>query len=207
MNAFHKNHRGKRFVSFGLSMVLAACLLASCNGGNQQGSSVPSTSQGTSQSTQTQSQSSDTTDIGLEQAEAAALQDAGLEESQVTFTKGRLERDDNVKQYEIEFVDGTTKYEYEIKAADGSVLQSSQEPIEQIPSDLSQDVIGVDEAKEAALADAQKSSDQVAFTKVQLEYDDGKAQYEIDFYADGTEYSYSIDGTNGQVLEKEMESR
>ena len=209
MKAFQQNNKMKRLVPAALSLMLVACLLASCNGGNEQQSSVPSDSQSSSQNVQPQSQapSSNSADVGLEQAQAAALKDAGLEEGQVTFTKGKLEWDDGVQQYEIEFVDGTMKYEYEIKAADGSVMQSSQEPIEQIPSNISQDVVSIDAAKDAALKDAQKSADQVAFTKVELEYDDGTAQYDVEFYADGTEYSYTINGTTGQVMEKETEIR
>ena len=125
MKIFQQSNKMKRLVPAALSLMLAACLLASCNGGNQQGSSIPSDSQTSSQNVESQASSSNTADVGLEQAQAAALKDAGLEEGQVTFTKGRLELDDGVQQYEIEFVDGTTKYEYEIKAADGSVMQLS----------------------------------------------------------------------------------
>ncbi|MDD6933236.1 MAG: PepSY domain-containing protein, partial [Eubacteriales bacterium] len=41
----------------------------------------------------------------------------------VTFTKAKLEKDDGVRKYEIEFRKGGTEYEYEIDAATGAILE------------------------------------------------------------------------------------
>ena len=61
--------------------------------------------------------------IGVDQAKAIALKNAGLSAGDVTFTKAKLEKDDGVRKYEIEFRKGGTEYEYEIDAATGAILE------------------------------------------------------------------------------------
>ena len=144
--------------------------------------------------------------LGVEEAKEAALKHAGLTSQEVTFIKEELDYDDGITEYEIEFVTNTTKYEYEINAADGAVLGSSQEPVEQIPENLQgQSVVSVDEAKEALLNHAGFQLEQVAFTKVELEQDDGVVEYEIEFYADGKEYSGKVNASTGAIMKYGME--
>ena len=144
--------------------------------------------------------------LGVEEAKEAALKHAGLTSQEVTFIKEELDYDDGNTEYEIEFVTSTTKYEYEINAADGAVLGSSQEPVEQIPENLQgQGVVSVDEAKEALLNHAGFQPEQVAFTKVELEQDDGVVEYEIEFYADGKEYSGKVNASTGAIMKYGME--
>lgn len=68
-----------------------------------------------------------------------------------------------------------------------------------------QGLISVEEAKEAALNHAGFTPEQVAYTKVELEQDDGIMQYEIEFYANGKEYSSTINASTGAVMEYEVE--
>ena len=112
--------------------------------------------------------------------------------------------EDGRTEYELEFVSGTTRYQYEISAEDGAVLESSQEAIEQIPGNI-QGVISVDEAKAAVLNHAGFTAEQVAYTKIELEQEHGGAEYEIDFYAEGKEYSSKVDAVTGAILEYEMD--
>ena len=145
-------------------------------------------------------------EIDLEAAKRIALQNAGVESADAAFTKAQLDYDDGVAEYEIEFVGGSTKYEYEISAANGTVLKSSKESVEQISGGTSsQASISVDEAKSIALNYAKFTADQVVYTKSELDYDDGRAEYEIEFYAGGKEYSFTIDAVSGTVLEMEID--
>ncbi len=145
-------------------------------------------------------------EIDLEAAKRIALQNAGVESADAAFTKAQLDYDDGVAEYEIEFVAGSTKYEYEISAANGTVLKSSKESVEQISGGTSsQTSISVDEAKSIALNYAKFTADQVVYTKSELDYDDGRAEYEIEFYAGGKEYSFTIDAVSGTVLEMEID--
>ena len=141
--------------------------------------------------------------IKEEEAKQAALQHAGLTEEDVTFLKVKLEYDDGQPEYGIEFVTGDKKYEYEIRGLDGAVLENYQEPIEQVY--LFDGVITIDEAKEAVLNYANLKPEQVVYTKIELEEDDGITQYEIEFYVDGREYSGKVNAATGEVLELEMD--
>ena len=65
--------------------------------------------------------------IGVDRAKRIALSRAGLSAGDVSFTKAKLEKDDGVRVYEIEFRAGGTEYEFEIDAVTGRVLESSVE--------------------------------------------------------------------------------
>jgi len=58
-----------------------------------------------------------------------------------------------------------------------------------------------EQAKERALAHAQLSAGEVSFTKVKLDWEDGRQVYEIEFVSgDWMEYEYEIDAVSGDVL-------
>ena len=59
--------------------------------------------------------------IGVDKAKSVALSDAGLSAASVTFTKAKLDREDGVRVYEIEFFTQDKEYEYEISATDGTI--------------------------------------------------------------------------------------
>ena len=60
--------------------------------------------------------------------------------------------------------------------------------------------ISESKAKQIAVADAGLKESQVTFTKVQLETDDGRLEYEIDFNKEQFEYDYEIDATTGDII-------
>ncbi len=142
--------------------------------------------------------------IGMEEAKEAALKHAGLTAEEAVFVKEEMDYEDGRTEYELEFVSGTTRYKYEISGEDGAVLESSQEAIEQIPGNI-QGVISVEEAKAAVLSHAGFAADQAAFTKIELEQEHGRSEYEIDFYAEGREYSSKVDAVTGAILEYEID--
>lgn len=59
--------------------------------------------------------------IGVDKAKSIALKDAGLSSSEASFTKAKLDKEDGVAVYEIEFFSGNTEYEYEINATSGKI--------------------------------------------------------------------------------------
>ena len=60
--------------------------------------------------------------------------------------------------------------------------------------------IGEQAAQDAALAHAGVSAQNVSFVRTKLDWDNGRWQYEVEFYDQGTEYDYSIDAVTGEVL-------
>lgn len=60
--------------------------------------------------------------------------------------------------------------------------------------------ITADRAKELALAHAGVQAADAVFLKVKLDWDDGRAEYDVEFYVGNTEYDYDIDAVTGAVL-------
>lgn len=149
----------------------------------------------------------------LDEAKAAALRYAGLSDSDVTFKKTELDHSHGTQVYDIEFYTSDTKYDYEIDASNGTVLEKNIEQfqIQANPTTDSainssgNDYIGVDRAKEIALNHAQLNESDVQFAKAKLENDDGGAEYEIEFYSGRTEYDYTIDAVSGNIIEYDVD--
>ena len=65
--------------------------------------------------------------IGLEKSIAVALADAGLKQDQVQNLKGSFDKEDGLEVYDVYFQANGFEYEYTIKAADGTILESEIE--------------------------------------------------------------------------------
>lgn len=61
-------------------------------------------------------------------------------------------------------------------------------------------LIGEEAAKKIALDHAGISESRVVFIKVQLDYDDGKTEYDVEFHVDQKEYDCEIDAYSGAVV-------
>ena len=70
-----------------------------------------------------------TDDIGVDKAIEIALADAGLSANDVQITQQYLDIDDGRNVYEIEFTSGETKYDYNIDAATGNILERDTDSI------------------------------------------------------------------------------
>ncbi|MBO5796964.1 MAG: PepSY domain-containing protein, partial [Clostridia bacterium] len=85
---------------------------------------------------------------------------------------------------------------------------SEREAIKTAPASPTQPAgnhIGEDKAKEKALAHAKVTADKATALRVELDRDDGRTVYEVEFRADGYEYEYEIDATTGDVLKYDRE--
>ncbi|MCD8105754.1 MAG: PepSY domain-containing protein [Lachnospiraceae bacterium] len=67
------------------------------------------------------------TGVSLDEAKAIALERAGLSASEVTFKKAKLDKDDGIMVYEIEFYQGQMEYECEINASTGAIIEFDAE--------------------------------------------------------------------------------
>ena len=142
------------------------------------------------------------TDVTLDEAKAIALADAGVSSSEVTYKKAKLDYDDGIKVYDIEFYTSDREYEYEINASTGKVVSRSSEAFRVDTGNVGNaSFIGVDKAKTIAADHAGVSASSVTFSKAKLENDDGMQVYEIEFYYNGMEYEYTISATTGDIIE------
>ncbi len=136
----------------------------------------------------------------------AALSHAGIAATNAADVKCELDNDDGRPVYEIEFTCGGLEYDYEIDALTGAVLRCKTETDdghhgeEQNPA-----VIDQSAAVNAALSHAGIAATNAADVKCEMNNDDGRPVYEIEFTCNGYEYDYKIDACTGDVLHHEKE--
>ena len=156
-------------------------------------------------------------DIGIEKAKEIAMSHAGVSAGSVSFVKAKIDTEDGVKVYDIEFYSGNAEYDYEINSATGAIVSFDQD-IEnyEIPTQpaaptqaqtaaptQAASVISVDKAKQIALSHAGVSG--ASFKKVKLDTDDGVKVYEIEFKVGNVEYEYDIDASSGVIISSSSE--
>lgn len=157
--------------------------------------------------------------IGESAAKTAALNHAGVKESSTKYCNAWLEWDDGRPEcYEVEFMVNNTRYEYKIALTSATVLESEQETYSNSSSTTGTSTstgtssgsssadIGESAAKAAALKHAGLSESQITGMKVQRDRDDGRLEYEIEFWSGSTEYDYTINAADGTVLGADKET-
>lgn len=72
-------------------------------------------------------------------------------------------------------------------------------------SAVTQATVSLDDAKKAVFDQLGIAEADVANLMVKEDTENGKPVYEIDFDHNGTEHSYTVDGTSGQVVERDQE--
>ncbi len=97
---------------------------------------------------------------------------------------------------------------FAVSAARGGSNDVQQQPDTEISGgqQMPEDVIGEEAALETAIKEAGVKETDVMNSYVELESDDGIAKYEVEFYADNTEYSFEIDAQTGNILSYEKEN-
>lgn len=146
--------------------------------------------------------------IGETAAKSAALNHAGVKESAVSSLKCEIDYENGRAQYyEVEFKAGDYEYDYQIDLYSGKVLHCEKETDDDAHTQSSANTanIGKDAALSAALKHAGVSESALTEKKVELDDEDGKTVYEIEFKVGRTEYQYEIDAKTGAVLKSEKE--
>lgn len=135
--------------------------------------------------------------ITLSEAKKIALDDAGCEDK-VSFTEETLVSGGiKTPYYQLVFADAKTQWTYRIDAVLGTVLEKQQKEI------VTTDFISLEEAKEIALKDAglNEATQKIVFTREELNRNQGKPCYILEFYTAKKQYSYKVDAKNGSIME------
>ena len=150
--------------------------------------------------------------ITADRAKEIALEHAGISASNAVFVKAGLDWDDGRVTYEVEFYANNTEYDYEIDPASGKVLSYDREWDDfslTRPSNPGETTAAItaDKAKETALSHAGPTAAQGTFVYAELDRDDGRLVYDVEFYtADYKEYDYEIDAGTGAILSKDFDA-
>lgn len=151
------------------------------------------------------------------------INDTGLNSNDIYFDNVDLDMEDNA--YDVDFYYNNVEYEYKIDAKNGRIIynnfnidntsnqnnndtNATNETNENTNnnSNITTTEITLDEAKNIALEHAQLNENDVTFTKTQMDTDDGKQVYDIDFIYNNEEYDYEIAVSNGEVISYSKES-
>ena len=164
--------------------------------------------------------------IGIDAAKAVALESAGVAEDDAVFSTAGLDKRNGMDYYAVDFTAGGQRYEYDIDAVTGVVIDSSSgggtaetpaagdddgtasAPAAASPSPSAGQTTGgqaaavtEEQARETALSHAGLTADQVTFVRSELDRDDGRLMYDVEFYtSDYKEYDYEIDASTGEIL-------
>ena len=141
--------------------------------------------------------------IGTQKAKTIALNDAKVKSSNARFVTAKFDIEDGKQVYEVEFYVGNKEYDYVIDAGTGRILEKD--------TDLENDVIVTapsksQAGKSIALNHSKKKASDVSFVKTELDQDDGRVVYDIQFYFGNKKYNYEIDATTGKILTYEEDN-
>ena len=157
--------------------------------------------------------------IGRDAAAYAAEQYAGTTALDSVTAEVDPELDESPAHYEVELQTAWGEFEYLVDAYTGKVLSGQKDLLAAIsasnettkpanqkptPSGAAQD-IGYAKAKSIALNHAGVSENAAYDMDVELDEEDGKLVYEVEFKSGGMEYDYEIDAATGTILQQEAE--
>ena len=139
--------------------------------------------------------------ILLADAKKIALDDAGVNVKVVFTTEELVAGGIKTPYYRFVFADAKTQWIYRIDAVLGTVLEKQQKEI------VTTDFISLEEAKEIALKDAglDEATQKIVFTREELNRNQGKPCYILEFYTAECAYSYKIDAVSGEIIGKKIE--
>ncbi len=193
-------------------VLLAGCANAASSASGSSSAAAPVASPSGTVTPRTESTASTSTVTGgidEEQAKQIALEHAGLEQADVTFVHVKLDWDDGRQEYEVEFYKDNTEYDYDIDAQTGEILSFDSDAEFYAPGQTqagsTSAQITEDEALSAALSHAGLSETDISRLKIELDRDDGRTKYELEWNVDRMEYSYEVDAATGEILSYEKE--
>ena len=137
-------------------------------------------------------------------AQEIAFAHAGVKAADATITKSKLDYDDGRQIYEIEWYANGAKYDYEIAVATGEVISSGYEAKTVVGTGNSATVSEAT-AKQTALARVSGAAEKDIY-EWELDYDDGRPEYEGKIIYDGAEYEFTIDAASGTITEWDSEA-
>lgn len=133
-----------------------------------------------------------------------AFEHAGVSRGEAADYRSKLENEDGLWVYEIEFRVGKTEYEYEIDAETGRIISAEKETKNEAAGGGEVKLTG-SQAVAKALEHAGLKAAQVKELECELDYEDGKPVYEIEFKYGDTEYEYEISAYDGSVVSSKTE--
>ena len=100
---------------------------------------------------------------------------------------------------------GDTSSQIEASTAPSEESTSSETLKSPVTPNNTSAAITKDQAKSIALKDAGVAESDTQFIWVKEDYDDGRAVYDVEFFANETEYDYEIDRSTGEIISSDFD--
>lgn len=100
---------------------------------------------------------------------------------------------------------GDTSSQIEASTAPSEESTSSETLKSPVTPNNTSSAITKDQAKSIALKDAGVAESDTQFIWVKEDYDDGRAVYDVEFFANETEYDYEIDRSTGKIISSDFD--
>ena len=145
--------------------------------------------------------------IGVNRAMNIALKKVpGASNSHVK--KINLDRENGRMVYEGEIYYNGQEYEFDIDAVTGDIVKWKVDEISNNSGYVNNNVnnsqtITMEKAKSIALAQV-PGANQSHFGKIDLDYDYGRAVYEIEIFYNNSKYEFDIDASTGEIIGTEV---
>ena len=152
--------------------------------------------------------------IGTDKAmDIAAAAFGKASTAKMAYSEVDPELDESPAHYEVEIRSQTgEEFEYKIDAYTGAILESKREaadgtevPVVQPSKPAPTGDIGYAKAKSIALNHAGVSEGKAYDMDIELDDEDGRLIYEVEFKSGNMEYSYEINAATGAILKHEAE--
>ena len=169
------------------SMLLTGFVLFGCSANNQPVNPTTNSNPNTNINTTNQAK------IDEQQAKESALKEAGGGQ----VTEFSYDMDDYTPNYDITVLNGTTEYEYEISAVDGSILKRS---LENHPTGTN--TVTIDEAKVKEIVNNQVKG---TIVSIKLDHDDARLVYDVTVVDETYKYDFEISAVDGSIVSQDKE--
>ena len=169
------------------SMLLTGFVLFGCSANNQPVNPTTNSNPNTNINTTNQAK------IDEQQAKEIALKEAGGGQ----VTEFSQDMDDYTPNYDITVLNGTTEYEYEISAVDGSILKRS---LENHPTGTN--TVTIDEAKVKEIVNNQVKG---TIVSIKLDHDDARLVYDVTVVDETYKYDFEISAVDGSIVSQDKE--
>lgn len=136
--------------------------------------------------------------ISLEKAKEIALRHAGVSRNKAQKMKGYLDWENGRRIYDIEFYNNNVKYEYEIDAATGKIINYSRKD-RNVNNSTNSGYINESQARRIALSRV-RGANNSHIKKFKLDREDGRMVYEGEIEYNGREYEFDIDAVTGEFI-------
>ena len=152
--------------------------------------------------------------IGTDKAmDIAAAAFGKASTAKMAYSEVDPELDESPAHYEVEIRSQTgEEFEYKVDAYTGAILESKREaadgtevPVVQPSKPAASGDIGYAKAKSVALNHAGVSENKAYDMDIELDDEDGRLVYEVEFKSGNMEYSYEINAATGAILKHEAE--